>query len=59
MEMLTSIALCGKINKNFLENLRKFYTSIMIQERIFREYHVGIFPKSKQINVKNKIKNKK
>ena len=26
----------------------------MIQERIFRENHVGIFPKSKQINVKKK-----
>ena len=55
MEMLTSIALCGIINKNFLENSRKFYTSIMIQERIFRENHVGIFPKS---NVKIKKKNK-
>ena len=30
----------------------------MIQERIFRENHVGIFPKSKQINVKKKKKKK-
>ena len=30
----------------------------MIQEGIFRENHVGIFPKSKQINVNKKKKKK-